>query len=729
MTLARRRFLTLVTASTGLTILGLLDKGQIIAANSLPVPFQPVRLPLPLKIDGLAPKSQKIAYQTHEVRDDLVLPEGYTYDILAVWGDRVGDSRFGYNNDYLSFIETEPGFGYLTVNFEYISGRPWQETFERVIGKSLPFEAVRQQAGEKGEIKAYALEKGPLKEAIAEISREGLIDQGIGVISLRRDSQGKWQRTDSKSDRRITGISGLSDGRYLKATGPATVIFTKPNKKGYEDGLGSKIIGTFQNCAGGTTPWGTVFSAEENFQDQVSEPVLADGSSLDPDTTPFVITKGRVDGRGNVFGLAGNKYGWMVEIDPANPDDYGTKHTWLGRFRHEAVAFLARVGQPVAVYSGCDRRGGHLYKFVSSGKITELQDKGNSRLFESGMLYGAKFNPDGSGRWIALTPETAIDPVLPSQIGASRGEGVVALPKSDRTVTDNRLLLLTEDAEVVAYKEKYATLGDLYEGTPLEKQGAILIDAHYAATAAGVTCTGRPEDTEVDANGTLYITFTSGTPSARDGGADREIFQGPRGEVPYEFGWIMSIREDQGDPASLRFRWQMVATGGEPATGGMGFSNPDNLAFDGQDNLWMVSDISNSGLNEPIADRSKNGVPLSGTELLGVFGNNSAWVFPKGGKTPYPFAIGPMDTELTGLFFSGDGKSLFLAVQHPGEEGGMRRDRAIEERTFVLKTTDGEEFTQIRQVPIGSNWPDKGVNDPPRPAVVVVRRKDGKTLM
>jgi secreted PhoX family phosphatase len=58
----------------------------------------------------------------------------------------------------------------------------------------------------------------------------------------------------------------------------------------------------------------------------------------------------------------------MVEVDPANPDDYGTKHTWLGRFRHEAVAFLAQTVQPLAVYSGCDRRGGHVYKFVSGGQ-------------------------------------------------------------------------------------------------------------------------------------------------------------------------------------------------------------------------------------------------------------------------------------------------------------------------------------------------------------------------
>jgi secreted PhoX family phosphatase len=594
-----------------------------------------------------------------------------------------------------------------------------------VIGKALPFAEVREKAGQTGEIAAYRLQDADLKAKIEEISREGFIDQGIGVISIRRTPDGKWQRTYGKSDRRVTGISGLTDGRYLKATGPAIAVFTKSDKKGYDDGLGAKIIGTFQNCAGGTTPWGTVLSAEENFQDQVSEAVLADGSALDPDTTPFVLTEGKVDGRGNVFGLAGNKYGWMVEIDPANPEDYGTKHTWLGRFRHEAVAILAREGQPLAVYSGCDRRGGHLYKFVSTGKMTDVQDKNNSRLLEAGMLYGAKFNPDRTGYWIPLHPETKIDPVLPSQIAASQGDGVVALPNPDRAVNDPGLRLLTEDADILAYKKQYRTLADLYEGNPTEKQGAILIDAHFAANAVGVTCTGRPEDTELDANGTLYITFTSGTPSRKEGGADKTIFQGPKGEIPYEFGWIMSLTEDGNDPTALSFRWQIVATGGEPAEGGMGFSSPDNLAFDGQGNLWMVNDIPNSGLNQAVPSRYPEGVPLSQQALLGVFGNNTAWVLPKGEKKAYPFAIGPMETELTGPYFTADRETLFLSVQHPGESGGIRQNMAVKTVEFAMMTTTGQVFMQTRTVPIGSNWPGKQVNDPPCPAVVSIRRTLG----
>ena len=458
----------------------------LIAVDSLD--FQPVKLPLPLEIDleidKITASEQISIYSNYEVQDDLMLPEGFTYDLIAAWGDRVGDSRFGYNNDYLGFIETAPNEGFLTVNFEYISGKIWMETYASVIGETLPLEEVKEKAkGSEGEIDAFSLSTNdPLKTQIKEISREGLIDQGIGVIAIKRNQNGKWERSFSDLDRRITGISGLDNySQFLKSTGAATAIFTKQNKLGYEDNLGDRIIGTFQNCAGGTTPWGTVLSAEENFQDQVPEVVMADGSSMSPDNKPFILNDDDVDGRGNVFGLAGNKYGWMVEIDPTNPNDYGTKHTWLGRYRHEAFGIRAVAGKNLAVYSGCDRRGGHLYKFISGDKVKNPQDKANSRLFEAGMLYGAKFYPNGVGEWIPLSPDTLVNPVKPSQVTG----GMVKLPNSDRA--RGGVMEVDRDLQIETFQEQFKTLGDLYQGnSPKETQGAILIDAHWAATAAGI---------------------------------------------------------------------------------------------------------------------------------------------------------------------------------------------------------------------------------------------------
>ena len=731
MAIKRREFLKFFGLGTGAAILSqeqptLSVPFELIAQNlskgleqSI---FIPVKVPIPLTLENLTDEQQKVAYRTYEVIDDVVLPEGFIYEIIAQWGDPIGESRFGYNNDYLSLIETKPNEGFLTINFEYISGKTWMETYEKVIGKSLPFEEIKAIAQKTdGKINAFALSKeDPLKTKIEMIASEGLIDQGIGVISLAKNAQGQWQRTYSSADRRITGISGLKDGRYLKATGPGVAIFEKQNKLGYEDELGSNIIGTFQNCAGGTTPWGTVLSAEENIQDQVPEPVMADGSSFDPSETPFLITEEYVDGRGNVFGLAGNKYGWMVEIDPANPEDYGTKHTWLGRYRHEAVAFRAEAGKKLAVYSGCDRRGGHLYKFVSEKAVSDPKEKSNSRLMEQGMLYGAVFQPDGTGQWRALSPETPVNPVFPSQVQGN----LVTLPNPKRT--EGGMVKVTTDEAVMAFKQTFKTLGDLYQGTATEKQGAILIDAHFAASAAGITCTARPEDTEVAEDGTLYITFTSGTPGS-DGGPDKSVFRGPNGETNYEYGWIMKLTEDNNDPSAMTFRWELLATGGEPAMGGLGFSNPDNLAFDRNGDLWMVTDMSTSNHNQELASRYQGEQPLSLKETVGLFGNNTVWYLPLQGVNQgnaYPFAVGPMEVEMTGPWFTQDQQTLFLAVQHPGEHNGTRLNQASQVRQFSLLTTSGEGFMQQRTVPIGSNWPSKNLNEAPRPAVIAIRRKD-----
>lgn len=750
MAIKRRDFLLFLGVSTGAIACAAFPSSQqklstpfadSVTAASLPkgMKFQPIQGPMPLEtsnlvansgqlmsISSVSPEQQVKAYSTYEVADELLLPEGFTYDIVATWGDKVGDSRFGYNNDYLSFVETAKNEGFLTVNFEYISAVPWTETYQKVIGKSLPFaklEAAMKSTG-KDEINAYALPANDLTKAmIQEIAKEALIDLGIGVISIRRNPEGKWERTNSKADRRVTGISGLEDGNYLKATGPAVAIFRKKGK-GYDDQLGDKIIGTFSNCAGGTTPWGTVLSCEENYQDLVPESVNSDGSSFDPSQNKFYKNNEFMGGLGNVFGLAGNKYGWMVELDPANPKDYGTKHTWLGRYRHEAVGVRVVAGKPLVFYSGCDRRSGHLYKFVSSQKVTNPADKANSKLLTKGMLYAAKFNPDGSGQWIALKADTPVNPDMPSV----HAGGMITLPKRP----DGGIFKAEKDEDIATFKKQFKTLGDLYEGNAEEKQGAILIDAHLAGNAVGATCTARPEDTEIAADGSLYVTFTSGTPSSSDGGPDLRIFQGKDGKA-YEYGWILHLTEDGNDPGAMKFQWKMLATGGEPADGGLGFANPDNLAIDKNGNIWMVTDTSSDKYNKAIPNRvDQAGKPLSQSNLLGLFGNSSIWFIPTSGPNAgeaYLFGMGPMECETTGPFFTADGHTLFLSIQHPGEINGMRKDMSFEDRKLVMKTTNGKEFMQSRKVPIGSNWPGKKVNDPPRPAVVAIRRVNNQSLI
>ena len=699
---------------------------EAFAASSPAMSFQPIKGAMPLVTDAFSPSQQPSAYKNYEVKDDLVLPEGFTYDLVASWGDRVGDSRFGYNNDYVSLVETSANEGYLTINFEYISSIPWEQSYAKVIGKSLPFAEVTAELQSLGakDLDAWTLvDNNSLKDKIKAIAKEALIDLGIGVISVRRNADGKWERTYSNADRRITGISGLEDGRYLKSTGPAVEIFRKTKGMGYVDKLGDRIIGTFNNCAGGTSPWGTVFSAEENFQNFVPEPVMADGTSLDPSKKKFSKAEGELNGLGNPFGMAGNKYGWMVEVDPANPNDYGTKHSWLGRFRHEAVGIRAEADKQLVFYSGCDRRGGHLYKFVSQGIVKNPQDKSNSQLLESGMLYAAKFNPDGTGRWIALKSSTVVNPDLPEvHIGK-----MIPLPKRP----DGGIFNATKSEEITEFKSKFKTLGNLYEGSDRQKQGAILIDAHFAANAVGATCTARPEATVVGANGSLFITYTSGSLSATEGSPDQRIFKGADGQA-LEYGWIMRLNEKENRPDAMEFTWTMVATGGEPADGGLGFANPDNLAIDRGGNLWMVTDMSTDKYNLAIPSRvDSTGKPVSQSDLRGLYGNSSIWYLPTSGTDAgkaFLFGLGPMECETTGPYFSRDQQTLFLAVQHPGEVKGIRKDMATESRQFAMRTTDGKEFMQTRKVPLGSNWPSLKPNEPPKPSVVAIRKIDNSSI-
>ena len=743
MTIKRRDFLTFLGGMGGAMLFDVVSSDRPIskfsspfmgteasnsafAATSSKLSFKPIKGAMPLVTDAIASSKQAMAYKNFEVVDDLVLPEGFVYDVIAAWGDKVGDSRFGYNNDYLSLVETSKNEGYLTVNFEYISSIPWEQAYEKVIGKSLPFDEVATsiKALNLKDIDAWSLKaSNPLKSKIELIAKEALIDLGIGVISVRRTESGKWERTNSASDRRVTGISGLEDGRYLKSTGPAVEIFRKQKGLGYTDKLGDRIIGTFNNCAGGTTPWGTVFSAEENFQNFVPEPVMSDGTSLDPSKKKFSKDDGELNGVGNVFGLAGNKYGWMVEIDPANPNDYGTKHTWLGRYRHEAVGVRAEADKPLVFYSGCDRRGGHLYKFVSKGIIKDPKNKANSRLLESGMLYAAKFNPDGTGSWIALQTST---PVNPHKLDELAGK---MLPLPQRP--EGGVFKATKEEEITAFKSKFKTLGDLYVGSDREKQGAILIDAHYAGNAVGATCTARPEDTEVAADGSLFIAFTSGSISSSDGSPDLRIFKSADGKA-YEYGWIMRLNEEANKPEAMNFKWSMVATGGEPAEGGLGFANPDNLAIDRGGNVWMVTDMSSDKYNRAIPNRKdKSDKPVSQSDLRGLYGNSSIWFLPTSGVDlgkAFLFGFGPMESETTGPFFSQDQQTLFLSVQHPGEVAGIRKDMTFESRKFAMRTTDGKEFMQTRKVPIGSNWPTLKSNDSPKPAVVAIRKIDNSSI-
>jgi uncharacterized protein len=355
----------------------------------------------------------------------------------------------------------------------------------------------------------------------------------------------------------------------------------------------SEVIGTFANCSGGVTPWHTVLTCEENFQDyygQRTDDQGQPGQGTDDAPEPLEIaeTYRWLDDPGSA--QPPEHYGWIVEIDPFDPDSKPRKHTWLGRIRHENAAINVSDSGRVVVYTGHDEEDRSIYKFVSSGAYDPDNREANFDLLSDGMLYVADF---ANGRWVALDYEN--NPIF----------------KDNGYKTQAEVLVRTIDAATLVDPETKAPIG-----TPLD----------------------RCEDVEVHPEtGQVYAALTNS-------------------ELHGNFyGQIIRLTEKDDDPEATEFAFEVFAAGG-PQTG---FASPDNLMFDAHNNLWVINDISSSLLNAGIYT---------------TFKNNGAFVMPSGidggvsGGDVFQFASGPVQSELTGPAFTPDGKTLFLAIQHPGEE-------------------------------------------------------------
>ncbi|MBE9006327.1 PhoX family phosphatase [Fortiea sp. LEGE XX443] len=778
-TLSRRQLLVFFGGSAAATVLGdnlLGGLSNFAGASTTPLSFTPIRLPHPLPIyqtkssflaTGIG-QGQNIApsaspnLPSYTVLDDVIVPPEYERYVIVGWGDRVfsnPDEYVGYNCDYTGFISlgrtTDEGF--LWVNHEYVSfpfsgltpGAPADvqaltTTFPTVIGRSLP--AARS----------------------VELDGEFLYNLGGSIVRIsRRNPARRYTVVRDARNRRIHGLSGLGissertdgyqnvtswgslsyqqgDQNFLIGTGPAaTQVFEGVNA----DGLGNRIIGTAYNCSGGTTPWGTILSAEENFQGGgtffvgVTEAVLPNGSQTGytPGTT------------GQTFGLVGEKYGWMVEIDPVNPGFRPRKHSWLGRFRHENITMRVETGRKLVAYMGDDRNGGHTWKFVSEGTVTSPTSKANSSLWERGRLYVARFNPGGTGEWVPLLLTTATNPLPPTVISsvefAARGlatnQGRLPLPRRNgiagQTIDGGVFICDRTNEATTLPPYQNRTLADFYPN-----QGALLCDAFLAANLAGGTPTGRPEDLEVHPiTKEVFIAYTDGAPSG-DGYPDSRIFQVAKLtadiNATQQSGGLYKIIEDSADGTGLTFRWERLAQGGEAGSvDGAGFAALDNLVFDNQANVWGVTDMSTSTHNGFNVGAAGNPTNINHTNVgnvssfSGVFGNN--WLFyipttgPDAGKV-IPFAHGPVRCEMTGPTFVGD--TLILAVQHPGEDSPIN-DGTTLSRSIEMLALNGTVFNQTRSVPRGSSWPsnmstaDGGQSQPqgvPRPTVIGIQRRN-----
>jgi hypothetical protein len=560
--------------------------------------------------------------------DSLIVPNGYDHAVVIRWGDPVVPGapafdvrrqtpaaqakQFGYNNDFVAVLplDRRGERALLVVNHEYTN-------------EELMFPAYT----------------GPDSLTVDQL-KIAMAAHGMSVVEIERVGRtGQWRPVGGGFrwfNRRIT-----ASGTEFRLTGPAA---GHALLKTAADPTGRKVVGTLNNCAGGVTPWGTVLSGEENFNqyfvggDQAPAELKGSLARYGIDTTKRYPSGSRrwerADGR---FDLArkGNeneahRFGWIVELDPYDPHAAPRKHTAMGRMKHEgANVILSRAGHAVA-YMGDDERFDYLYKFVSDKKVDRSDSprarRHNLSLLESGSLYVARFeftsagDIDGTGR-------------LPKD-GAFNGAGRwIPLVKGGRSLVD---------------------------GMSVEE---VLVFTRLAGDKVQATKMDRPEDVEPNPKtGKVYCALTNNTQRGTAGRAPADEANPRNGN---RHGHILEITEDGGDNAAETFTWSLPIVCGDPkdeSTYFLGFdkskvspiSCPDNVAFDASGNLWISTDGNALGSNDGLF-----AVALEG---------------PQRGQVKQ-FLTVPYGAECSGPFITKDNRSVFVAAQHPGEVEGATLEK------------------------------------------------------
>lgn len=553
--------------------------------------------------------------------DAVTVPEGFRSSVVMRWGDPVvpgapafdparqtvasARAQFGYNCDYVGVIPLkQKDRALLVVNHEYTN------------------EELMFPAG---------------SHSTAETKRVAIANHGMSVVEIERGgAEGEWKP-----------VRNLRKARYNRRFHDATVfVLTGPaagdaRLRTSADPSGRRVLGTFNNCAGGTTPWGTVLSGEENFNQYFEASGAVDARYAAAYARYGISATGgrgwpEVDPR---FDLTAephepHRFGWVVEIDPLDPHSTPVKHTMLGRFKHEgANVAIARDGRVVA-YLGDDERGDYLYKFVSRDRYIDSDHPRarahNKRLLSAGTLYVARLTGDGTedglhdgtGTWIELTTDressvpgmSVADVLIFTRLAADKLTGELAPTKMDRP----------EDVEPNPVNGKvYAAL------TNNSNRGSAAMPVDEANPLAS-----------------SMVRSSLGAPLTRASGNRN--------------GYVLEMTPSRGDHASETFTWDLFLVCGDPAAaetyfGGVDKSTvspiscPDNVAFDDLGNLWVSTDGNVLGSNDGIFR-----VPVDG---------------PERGRVQQ-FVTMPLGAEACGPLVTDGSRSLFFAVQHPGEGSG-----------------------------------------------------------
>jgi secreted PhoX family phosphatase len=350
--------------------------------------------------------------------DSLLVPDGFTTEVLLRFGDVLNPSgdRYGDHNDYLAILPRGEDEGWLWVNHESV-------TLPLVAGVWKPPLTLAQTA-------------------------DCLRAMGGSAVRLARRPDGRWRPV--VPDPRNFRLDGLTS--RIRLTGPAAGT-------SWVRGA-TRAIGSTSNCGGGITPWGTVCSGEENFQDTWGDLELGD-----PPLLPIHPELARPP----------EHYGYIVEIDPDAPYRRRFfKHTALGRFGHENIAFTFTRDGRLAGYMGDDRDKQCLYKFVSRQRYRPDAGDDNRDLLTDGTLFVADTE---AGRWLALDPDR--QPAL-RKAGFDRARVCVHTRTAARLVGGTPLPR-PEDVEV------HPETGEVFVAlTAWEARSAVHAEKYFASVAGAL---------------------------------------------------------------------------------------------------------------------------------------------------------------------------------------------------------------------------------------------------
>ena len=462
----------------------------------------------------------------------------YDYQVLIPWGTSLTHNV----PDYSGAPDARPGAAEQAQQIGIGHDGMWFFPFRRSSTRGLL--AINHEFGTNSTVLGKAA-----PESLADVMTSQHA-HGISVAEIRKTGRGWELVKDSMYNRRVHGRT--------------PVEFSGPVAGSEYIGPEAGAMGTLNNCANGYTPWGTYLTCEENFNGYfgTSDPNWAPseeqaryGLSANGFGYGWHLFDERFDLSGGSHPNEENRFGWIVEVDPFNPDALPVKRTAMGRFKHEGVALVEGRGGRVVGYMGDDERFDYIYKFVSAGNWRFMRSQGLSPL-DSGTLYAARFNDDGSGEWLELSLR---NPAIAARFSS--------------------------EAEVLTY-------------------------ARIAADLAGATPMDRPEWTSVGRDGTVYCTLTNNS--------RREEADAANPQAPNPDGHIIRWR-DSNRHVGRRFTWEIFLLASSTHGGERSLASPDGLWVDPENRVFIQTDgAQKDGLNDQllVANGNQSGDDIEIKRLL-----------------------------------------------------------------------------------------------------------------